>query len=383
MRRIHPSRLILALALSGLAVAPLAAQQAQQTHTVRKGDTLWDLAQTYLGDPFRWPEIYRLNTATVQDPNLIYPDQVLIISGEAAPTPGTPPDSAMAADTSAAARDAVAAAPGDTTAMGQEPVYVQKPMTIFNPARYRVVRGERTSLALRSRNSAVRPGDYLSAPFLTEARGVQGAGRIDVNTSGDGVGMTLRNRPVGIYDKVFVQLPAGMDGERDQRLLVFRDGPEVPGEGRVIVPTGVVRLTGAGTDGRAEALLLTKYEDVFIGHRVMPLDTIPANPGVFPARVEFGAQVTLVWMYKDPVLPGVGHQVIFSAGSDDGIVPGDQITVRRDVGLDGNGVPLPPEDVAVAQVTKVTPQGASAVIIAIADGGVKNGQKGTVTAKMP
>lgn len=389
MRRIHTTRFLSAIALMGLALAPvsLAAQQAQQvTHTVRKGDTLWDLAQQYLGDPFRWPEIYRLNTATVQDPNLIYPDQVLIISGEPAPTPGTPPDTAMAADTTeagrAAADSARAAAAADTTAM-EQPVYVQKPMTIFNPARYRVVRGERQSLLLRARGAAVRAGDYLRSPFLAGAGGVDGSGVLDATTSADGVGITLSDRPIQTYDRVWVQLPPGVTGERDQRFLVFREGPLLQGEGRVIIPTGVIRLDGAGQAGRAEARLLTKFEDVYSGHRVMPLDTLSLEPGIFPTRVEFGLATKLVWIYQDPVLPSVGHHLIFAAGSADGLVPGDQITVQREMGVDAKGVPLPPEDIAVAQVTRVTEQGTSAIIIGVTDGGLLKGQAARVTAKMP
>src|SRR5207244_380736 len=26
-------------------------------HIIKKGDTLWDLARTYLGDPYLWPQI--------------------------------------------------------------------------------------------------------------------------------------------------------------------------------------------------------------------------------------------------------------------------------------------------------------------------------------
>jgi DNA-binding SARP family transcriptional activator/LysM repeat protein len=49
-------------------------------HVVQPGDTLWDIAQQHLGDPYRWPEIYDLNQGrpqpdgtTLTDPNLIYP----------------------------------------------------------------------------------------------------------------------------------------------------------------------------------------------------------------------------------------------------------------------------------------------------------------------
>jgi len=50
-------------------------------HVVKKGDTLWDLAQTYLKNPFRWPEIFHRNTDIVKDPHWIYPGEVIRISG--------------------------------------------------------------------------------------------------------------------------------------------------------------------------------------------------------------------------------------------------------------------------------------------------------------
>jgi LysM repeat protein len=41
------------------------------THVVVKGDTLWDIAETYVKDPFRYPELAELSK--INNPDLIYP----------------------------------------------------------------------------------------------------------------------------------------------------------------------------------------------------------------------------------------------------------------------------------------------------------------------
>ena len=49
------------------------------SYTVVEGDCLWNIAKRFLGDGSRYTEIYELNRDKIQNPNLIYPGQVLAL----------------------------------------------------------------------------------------------------------------------------------------------------------------------------------------------------------------------------------------------------------------------------------------------------------------
>lgn len=67
--------------------------EGSRTHIVEKGDTLWDLANKYLGNPYAWPQIWELNQ-WIKDPHWIYPGDPLIIDmTRAVATAGSVPDS--------------------------------------------------------------------------------------------------------------------------------------------------------------------------------------------------------------------------------------------------------------------------------------------------
>ena len=69
------SAALLAHAAPPLELAP----DAPQKHVVVPGDTLWGISALFLKDPFRWSELWKLNTDQVKNPHWIYPGQVLVL----------------------------------------------------------------------------------------------------------------------------------------------------------------------------------------------------------------------------------------------------------------------------------------------------------------
>ncbi|MCL5247415.1 LysM peptidoglycan-binding domain-containing protein [Cellulophaga sp. 20_2_10] len=48
-------------------------------HTVKGGDSLSKIAKHYYGDPMKYKQIFEANTGVLKNPDVIHPDQVLVI----------------------------------------------------------------------------------------------------------------------------------------------------------------------------------------------------------------------------------------------------------------------------------------------------------------
>lgn len=66
------------VAESGVPLHELA-PNAPDSHTVKRGDTLWGISSIFLQSPWRWPELWGMNLQDIRNPHLIYPGQVLYL----------------------------------------------------------------------------------------------------------------------------------------------------------------------------------------------------------------------------------------------------------------------------------------------------------------
>jgi nucleoid-associated protein YgaU len=121
----------------GAAVAGAPAEAppvALPVYEVQRRDTLWDIAETHLGDPFRWPEIFRMNEGCPQadggclsDPDLIHPGWQLQLPVDAVGLAPAAPAPAPAAEA-----PATTPAPAPAPATPHESVAIEGGMVLID-----------------------------------------------------------------------------------------------------------------------------------------------------------------------------------------------------------------------------------------------------------
>ncbi|NUR18149.1 MAG: LysM peptidoglycan-binding domain-containing protein, partial [Gemmatimonadaceae bacterium] len=333
----------LALALVLFAPAGVRAQQSDSaatartdttarpsTHQVKNGDTLWDLARIYLGDPFLWPEIYRLNTDVVEDPHWIYPGEMLRLPGATLAEPGiavasNTPDQGEPADTGVTEMEVASSGP-----------------TLFHRLpTHRVGASTLQDGSPLDPGPAVRPGEYYAAPFVIGDRERKRSGSLVASTEIAGIASARERSVFQHEERVYMNLGGSTTPSVGDHYLVYRDGPDLPGVGQVVVPTGVVVVEAAGRDEAATVRIVKQFESVEIGQRVMPLDEFVPPKRVALTPVDLGPSAKILWIHEEPELASLQSYFIVAVGAREGVKLGDEFHVYRERKKLEDGVRIP------------------------------------------
>ena len=362
---IFPSRLgkfplVVCLALGGLAVpsldrAGLAAQQptAQQaappqttgplpaTHVVLRGETLWGLAQQLLGDPLLWPEIYRLNTAVIEDPHWIFPGEELRLGpgAEAAGAAG------VAVAPAASGAEAAPAGQGDITVSptaAADTEVAQAPQgPILNPATGPTIFGQQGrahlsagTLQLREQHAyrAVREGEYYASGFVLDAGEQLSAGSLLGNAATSSISRLTTTTTAMLYGYVVVVPPPGDALKRGDILLSYDMPRIIPDYGAVVRPTGLLKVTAVGGPGEhATAQVVAVYQTIDGGQSVMRADAYRSAAGVRPTPVpaDSGIRGEVIDLRSPHEVVNDQDVLFINKGSGDGVHLGDIFLVSR------------------------------------------------------
>ena len=290
--------------------SPLAGDHPDR-YVVQKGDTLWDIAATFLRDPWFWPEIWYINPE-IENPHLIYPGDVLAlvyIDGQ----------------------------PRVTTVQGSS--YRLSPQARVTPLTEAVTSVPYEAIAAFLSSGVILEKDEVDdLPYLLATRGdhlIAAAGN-DVYVRG------TSDQPGSRFNVVQVGEPL-IDPENN-RLVGYQGN---------LVGEGTLRRTG---DPATMALIKSNQEakqgDVLIPVAIdVPLNFFPKAPSS-----EVDGQIMAVVGGVTQI--GQYQVVVMNRGSTDGLAVGDVLTVFQkgeDVEdrVRGGTVRLPDEPAGTVMVFKV------------------------------
>ena len=302
--------------LAVLILSGFVAMQQVATHTVVRGDTLWDLAEHYYNDPFQWRRIWEANRDKINDPNLIYPDQVFALPGREAEVSGVTVEPAAAQPTEPTQanpqRPPTAARPPQ---MPPGPAPSPNSPTIFR--RDTTLSGVGIVDGRTTMGYAVSPVMVLAAPWVVRVgNDPEYLGEVAGFAGGASSSETVRE-----YDRIRLSFE-GTPPPAGTRLQAFRRDKIIDKVGQVMVPTGVITITEV--DGNEAAAVVSRELDrMTIGNY---LRAVPEyEPTMDTAQpVSDGAEAMVMGFAGPSVVQDVGNIAFLDQGSDDGVTIGDE-----------------------------------------------------------
>lgn len=290
--------------------------QAQQAatghHEVRRGDTLWDLAGHYLTDPFRWPEIFQINTSVVEDPHWIYPGEMLAL-----------PDAARIAGRGLETLETWEMARAGTP--GRDGVSWFGGTTLFDRSRDAGnVLGE-LDIDVYAEPALVSASDFYRAPILASRLELEPVGVTARKIAGNPLGLTMLPS-VGLNERVVIAL-GGVSTAAGEMLQGYRwtRGPDGLPMARSMALLQVTEVSGDS----ARATVVGLFGNYGVGDPVVSVEPYPVTSRLVQTPVEDGMAARLIGFEVEQPLLGEGDMVFLDAGATEGVRIGDEFAVFR------------------------------------------------------
>ena len=299
-----------------------------QTHVIQRGDTLWDLAARFYGDPYLWPQLWERNQY-ILDSHWIYPGDPLVLGIEVAPVDQLsqqeeaqiPVEEVGTGDTDNVMTSERAT--GQPVPLGGESDiyctgYIGEMEESFP---YRIIGSEYESLG---------PNLDLGASVSTGFRGTYGrVGTVKYNLStGDIIyldgGRAAGLTPGSLFTVVLPEQPV-THPVTDQVV------------GRYYHYAGRVRVLSV-QDTNAIAEIVHSCDPILVGAALRPFEAEPVplgrptamRPVNFPTSAE-RLQAAPVILFSEDNLVSLGedHVVFIDRGAEQDVTPGDVYTIYR------------------------------------------------------
>ena len=378
-------------ALALAACPTLALGQAPESHTVREGDTLWDLARQYRGDPFLWPDIYRMNTAVVEDPHWIYPGEVLRLAASEgiASVPSTdtpsPSDTTAVADAPSSEPEAApedpSTPPASLATLTEQSAEAEDEMApLFGPRRGETMQ-ETMRAYVEQPYHPLRRSEFYSSGFLSEGEKLP-YGKVLGMVTPPQIKALARNVSALPYSLVSIQAPRGSAYQVGDTLLITRTGPEVRSFGDVVVPTGMAQVVDTA-EGKYLAEIVAIFGAIRAGQQVLPAERFTAAATVRAVPLEQGITARLVGGPSRQDLKAPQMVVFLDKGRREGVAAGDLFEIRRTPERLPDGSIRVDEVMATLQVVHVRERSATARLLNIVSPHIEPGTQARQVAKLP
>jgi hypothetical protein len=289
-----------------LVVVSVFAQET--THTVKEGDTLWDIAGFYYQNPFLWPYIWRANLTNIADPHWIYPDQTFVIP----PSP----------------EEALAEAPAEEAM----PVYVPEEETTVVPS---AVQPTTEVISVVEPVGRIFSEDIIHRAGFIVADNMPYWGKIVGTEPKDQKNITS-------FKKIYVD--RATDIAVDDKLTIFRPGDVITHPktgkrlGREIIVLGKASVEAVGEDG-ARCKVINSYDIIKVGDLVTPYEPVlaPEKVELIPTTKDIEGYVVDIRSREKMTPPHVFAYI--DQGEQAGIAVGDVFDVYQERNVGGKDMP--------------------------------------------